>query len=58
MSVFERDAALWVGGGLNILLFLMQMVSQVGDKFEFLKNVNPGSRCSTTTAWPQATRRP
>ena len=31
----------WVGGGLNILFFLMQMISQVGDKFEFLKNVNP-----------------
>lgn len=37
----NATAALWVGGGLNILFFLMQMVSQVGDKFEFLKNVNP-----------------
>ena len=37
----NATAALWVGGGLNILFFLMQMISQVGDKFEFLKNVNP-----------------
>ncbi|MFR1639656.1 MAG: hypothetical protein ACLSVD_11115 [Eggerthellaceae bacterium] len=37
----NATAALWVGGGLNILFFLMQMASQVGDKFEFLKNVNP-----------------
>lgn len=33
--------ALWVGGGLCILSFLIQMVSQVGDKFEFLKNATP-----------------
>lgn len=37
----NATAALWVGGGLNILFFLMQMASQVGDKFEFLKNINP-----------------
>ncbi|RDB63116.1 hypothetical protein C1878_04400 [Gordonibacter sp. 28C] len=37
----NATAALWVGGGLNILFFLMQMASQVGDKFEFLENVNP-----------------
>lgn len=37
----NATAALWVGGGLNILFFLMQMASKVGDKFEFLENVNP-----------------
>lgn len=37
----NASAALWTGGGLGILFFLMQMVAQVGDKFEFLKNVNP-----------------
>lgn len=37
----NASAALWVGGGAGILFFLMQMVSQVGDKFAFLKNVNP-----------------
>ena len=37
----NSSAALWAGGGLCILFFLMQMVSQVGDKFEFLENVNP-----------------
>lgn len=37
----NSSAALWTGGGLCILFFLMQMASQVGDKFEFLKNVNP-----------------
>lgn len=37
----NSSAALWSGGGLCILFFLMQMVSQIGDKFEFLKNVNP-----------------
>lgn len=37
----NATAALWVGGGLGILFFLMQMVSKVGDKFEFLENVNP-----------------
>ena len=37
----NSPAALWTGGGLCILFFLMQMVSQAGDKFEFLKNVNP-----------------
>ena len=34
-------AALWTGGGLWILFFLMQMVSQVDDDFEFLENINP-----------------
>lgn len=33
--------ALWAGGGLGILFFLMQMVGQAGDKFEWLKDVNP-----------------
>lgn len=37
----NSSAALWAGGGLCILFFLMQMVSQVGEKFEFLENVNP-----------------
>ena len=37
----NATAALWAGGGLCILFFLMQMVSKVGDKFEFLENVNP-----------------
>ena len=37
----NATAALWVGGGLGILFFLMQMVSKVGDKFEFLQNINP-----------------
>lgn len=37
----NSSAALWTGGGLCILFFLMQMISQVGDKFEFLKNINP-----------------
>ncbi|OUO92406.1 hypothetical protein B5F40_00430 [Gordonibacter sp. An230] len=34
-------AALWAGGALSILFFLMQMVSQVSDKLEFLENANP-----------------
>lgn len=33
--------ALWVGGGICILFFLVQMVSNAGDKFEFLKDINP-----------------
>ena len=33
--------ALWAGGGIYILSFLMQMVSQVGDKFDFLGDINP-----------------
>ena len=37
----NATAALWVGGGLGILFFLVQMVSKVGDKFEFLQNINP-----------------
>lgn len=37
----NATAALWAGGGLSILFFLMQMASKVGDKFEFLDNVNP-----------------
>ena len=37
----NAGAALWVGGGAGILFFLMQMVSQAGDKFEFLENANP-----------------
>lgn len=37
----NSSAALWTGGGACILFFLMQMVSQVGDKFEFLKSINP-----------------
>ena len=35
------SAALWAGGGAGILFFLMQMAAGVGDKFEFLNNVNP-----------------
>lgn len=37
----NSSAALWTGGGLCILFFLMHMVSQVGDRFDFLKNINP-----------------
>lgn len=37
----NATAGLWVGGGLGIAFFLMQMVSKVGDKFEALENVNP-----------------
>lgn len=37
----RASAALWAGGGACILFFLMQMASQVGDKFEFLKYANP-----------------
>lgn len=37
----SASAALWVGGGAGILFFLMQMLSQAGDKLEFLENVNP-----------------
>ncbi|BAK43423.1 ABC transporter permease subunit [Eggerthella sp. YY7918] len=37
----NAGCALWVGGGLGIAFFLMQMVAQVGDKFEFLNTVNP-----------------
>ena len=37
----NAGAALWVGGGAGILFFLMQMVSQVGDKLEFLEKANP-----------------
>lgn len=33
--------ALWVGGGLCILSFLVQMVAQVGDEFAFLENATP-----------------
>lgn len=35
--------ALWIGGGLCILFFLLQMVAQVGEAFEFLKYVVPFS---------------
>lgn len=37
----NATAALWAGGGLSILFFLMQMASKVGDKFEFLDSINP-----------------
>ena len=40
--VFKSSgAALWAGGGALIVAYLVQMAAQVGDKFEFLKNVNP-----------------
>ena len=32
---------MWTGGGLWILFFLMQMVSQVDDDFELLESINP-----------------
>lgn len=34
----HAGAALWVGGGACILAFVVQMIGQVGDKFDFLKN--------------------
>lgn len=37
----NATAALWVGGGLSILFFLMQMASQVSDKLEVLHDANP-----------------
>ena len=37
----NAGVALWAGGGLVILSYLIQAVSQVGDKFEFLRNVTP-----------------
>ena len=33
--------ALWVGGGLGVLFFLMQMMAQLGEDLEFLDAVNP-----------------
>ncbi len=33
--------ALWVGGGLGIGFFLLQMVTQISDELEFLNNINP-----------------
>lgn len=50
--------ALWAGGGVCILSFLVQMVSQVGDKFEFLKYATPltlfdvyGLAANDASAW-------
>lgn len=41
---FKRpSAALWVGGGVCIAAFLVQMVSQVGEKFEALASITPFS---------------
>jgi ABC-2 type transport system permease protein len=37
----DSGKALGVGAGLNILFLLIQMASQVGDKFEKLKYINP-----------------
>ena len=54
----NATAALWTGGGLCILFFLMQMVSQAGRQVRVPEERQPARRCSTTTAWPQATRRP
>lgn len=33
--------ALWVGGALGIVFFMLQMIAQVGDELEFLNNINP-----------------
>ena len=33
--------ALWVGGGLGVLFFLMQMMAQLGEDLEFLDAANP-----------------
>lgn len=33
--------ALWAGGGLCILSYFLQVVSQIGEKFEFLKYATP-----------------
>ena len=33
--------ALWVGGGLGVLFFLMQMMAQLGEYLEFLDAANP-----------------
>lgn len=39
---FKRPAAaLWVGGAVCIAAFLVQMVSQVGESFEFLGSLTP-----------------
>lgn len=50
--------ALWAGGGLCILSFLVQMVAQVGDKFEFMKYATPltlfdayGLAANEASAW-------
>lgn len=37
----RASAALWSGGGLCIAFFLVQMISQIGDKVEFLKYLCP-----------------
>ncbi|MEG0792079.1 MAG: ABC transporter permease subunit [Gordonibacter sp.] len=53
--------ALWAGGGACILSFLVQMVSQVGEKFEFLKYATPltlfdayGLAANDAAAWAGA----
>lgn len=50
--------ALWVGGGICIASFLVQMISQVGDKFEWLQNTTPlalfdayGLAANESAAW-------
>lgn len=54
----NASLALWAGGGMCILSFLVQMVSQVGDKFEYLKYATPltlfdayGLAANDTQAW-------
>lgn len=37
----HAGAALWVGAGLGIVFFLMQMIANVGEDFEFLNSFNP-----------------
>ncbi len=37
----HSGAALWAGGGLGIVFFLMQMISDVSEDLSFLNNLNP-----------------
>lgn len=37
----DARAALWVGGGACLLMFLVKMAAQVGKGLEFLQDVNP-----------------
>ncbi len=57
-SFSNASLALWGGGGLCIMSFLVQMVSQVGDKFEFMKYATPltlydayGLAANDASAW-------
>ncbi|MEA5019570.1 MAG: hypothetical protein VB027_04300 [Gordonibacter sp.] len=54
----NASVALWTGGGVCIVAFLIQMISQVGDKFEFLKYATPltlfdayGLAANSAEAW-------